>query len=271
MHYGIFYNAQAGSGQAATVAKQLASQLKKHQHTSEYLVATSAKRAIQTVSQAVPALDCLVIIGGDGTLNVGLTGMLQAKHAIPLGVIPMGTVNNFAKRYQIPQDPNEAIDVIVTAANQRQVGIALVNDQQVVVSSLTVGHLATIANDVHQRDKQRWGRLIYLGKLIQHFGKRHLMKIRYQLDQQAPKVRTTRQALLTTTKSIGGLPYKRSVAGKMNLTIVGRWRWRQFELRQVRLLPVDKQTVTTRIDGDVGPKLPINIRYAPDWLTLLIP
>ena len=41
--------------------------------------------------------DYLFCSGGDGTLNETLTGLMQAKHRIPLGYIPCGSVNDFAR------------------------------------------------------------------------------------------------------------------------------------------------------------------------------
>jgi diacylglycerol kinase (ATP) len=54
-------------------------------------------------------IDLALIGGGDGTLNGALPYLLRI--GIPLGVLPLGTANDFATSLGIPAEPNAAIDV----------------------------------------------------------------------------------------------------------------------------------------------------------------
>lgn len=56
--------------------------------------------------------DVLVCIGGDGTLNEVLTGMLRGCVNIPLGYIPSGSTNDFAACHGIPSDMFAAAQAI---------------------------------------------------------------------------------------------------------------------------------------------------------------
>lgn len=56
--------------------------------------------------------DLLVCIGGDGTLNEVLTGMLQGCVNVPLGYIPSGSTNDFAACHGIPSDMCAAAEAI---------------------------------------------------------------------------------------------------------------------------------------------------------------
>lgn len=47
--------------------------------------------------------DLLVCSGGDGTLDEVVTGMLQGNVKVPLGYIPAGTTNDFARSLKIPK------------------------------------------------------------------------------------------------------------------------------------------------------------------------
>jgi diacylglycerol kinase family enzyme len=62
--------------------------------------------AYQTAAQAVTARTAVVAVGGDGTLN----SVAQAAHSLgcPMGVIPQGTFNYFARTHGIPSNPNDA-------------------------------------------------------------------------------------------------------------------------------------------------------------------
>jgi diacylglycerol kinase (ATP) len=53
----------------------------------------------------------VLVIGGDGTVHEAVNGLLSAGRPIPLGVIPAGTGNDFARNAGIPLDPLQAAGV----------------------------------------------------------------------------------------------------------------------------------------------------------------
>jgi diacylglycerol kinase family enzyme len=55
--------------------------------------------------------DAVVAGGGDGTIST-VAGVL-ADSGMPLGVLPLGTLNHFAKDLRIPLKPADALDVIL--------------------------------------------------------------------------------------------------------------------------------------------------------------
>ena len=68
--------------------------------------------------------DALVAGGGDGTVN--LVASAVAGTAVPLGIIPLGTLNPFSKDLGIPANLDEAV-AIVLAGEVRQVDVGEVN------------------------------------------------------------------------------------------------------------------------------------------------
>lgn len=52
--------------------------------------------------------DRIVCIGGDGTLNEVISGVLESGENIPLGYIPLGSTNDFANSIMLPKDPAAA-------------------------------------------------------------------------------------------------------------------------------------------------------------------
>jgi len=123
------------------------------------------------VKEAIEEYDGIVAIGGDGSLNIVGTAFVQAGKAIPLGIIPGGTINNFAKRWHLPMDEEEAMDIII-AGYQRKVGIAACQDRQkAVISSFTFGSFADISNEVRQSEKKKFGLIVYPLKALKQLGK----------------------------------------------------------------------------------------------------
>lgn len=53
----------------------------------------------------------IVCIGGDGTLNETVTGMMQGDIACPLGYIPAGSTNVFADSHSLPEHPIQAAEI----------------------------------------------------------------------------------------------------------------------------------------------------------------
>src|SRR5690606_26649821 len=58
------------------------------------------------VRERAPRLDGVVLGGGDGTLHAALPALLEC--GVPLGVLPLGTANDFAGAIGLPADPGEA-------------------------------------------------------------------------------------------------------------------------------------------------------------------
>ena len=53
----------------------------------------------------------MIACGGDGTLNEVVNGL--DGRDVPLGVVPLGTANDFARQTGIPEDADHAMDVIL--------------------------------------------------------------------------------------------------------------------------------------------------------------
>lgn len=85
--------------------------------------------------------DCVIACGGDGTLNEVVNGL--DGHDVPLGVVPLGTANDFARQTGIPEDADHAMDVILRY-NPVRIDTASMNGRRFVnVSTGGVGAEAT--------------------------------------------------------------------------------------------------------------------------------
>jgi diacylglycerol kinase family enzyme len=80
-------------------------------------------KTVQSVLDTQPA--AIVAGGGDGTVRTVASAV--AGTATPLGVLPLGTLNHFAKDAGIPIDLAKAVEIIA-AGHTRRVDVARVND-----------------------------------------------------------------------------------------------------------------------------------------------
>ena len=53
--------------------------------------------------------DVIVCAGGDGTLSQCLQGIIDSGRKIPIGYIPAGSTNDFARTLGIPKEPMDAV------------------------------------------------------------------------------------------------------------------------------------------------------------------
>lgn len=102
-------------------------------------------------------VDAVIAAGGDGTVNEVLNGL--AGTDTPLGIIPVGTANDFARQAGLPMDPDHAMDVILRRKPRRVDTISLNGRRFLNVSVGGLGAEATAETPVGA--KEQLGALAY--------------------------------------------------------------------------------------------------------------
>jgi diacylglycerol kinase family enzyme len=92
--------------------------------------------------------EAVVAGGGDGTVNA--IASILAGGPTPLGVLPLGTLNHFAKVLQIPMDLDKAVDIIAKR-HVTHVDVGRANDR-VFVNNCSIG---IYPNIVERRERLR--------------------------------------------------------------------------------------------------------------------
>jgi len=94
----------------------------------------------------------IVAMGGDGTVNEVVNGML-GRDAV-LAVIPAGSGNDFVRMLGIPADPLDAIDLL-TGGRERTIDLGRIADDRCFVNGVGIGIDAQVARDVLQMERLR--------------------------------------------------------------------------------------------------------------------
>jgi YegS/Rv2252/BmrU family lipid kinase len=111
-HIAVVLNASSGRGAAVKVADKLNEIFAAAGREARITLAEGGNELRAAVRQAVEAgCTTLVAGGGDGTINTVAAGVVGRK--IPLGILPLGTLNHFAKDLGIPLGLEEAARVIL--------------------------------------------------------------------------------------------------------------------------------------------------------------
>ena len=100
-------------------------------------------------------IDCVVVGGGDGSVNAAAS--VLAGTGVPVGVLPVGTLNHFARDVGMPPDL-EAAAAAIAAATPRAVDVAEVNGRVFVNNSLLGAYPYMVADRERRRELHGLGK-----------------------------------------------------------------------------------------------------------------
>ena len=111
-HIALVLNASSGRGASDKVADRLREIFAAAGKDARITLARGGANLNAAMRREVAeGCETLVAGGGDGTINTGATAVLE--RGIPLGVLPLGTLNHFAMDLGIPLDLDEAAKVVI--------------------------------------------------------------------------------------------------------------------------------------------------------------
>jgi diacylglycerol kinase (ATP) len=138
----LIYNPSASRGRAARLREDILEHFKNRGLPVQMELTERPDHARELARRAVnQGFTRIVVAGGDGTLNEVINGLLPLDGSVQLGVIPIGTCNDFIKSVDIPPDIPGAVDVIA-GGNVKSVDVVRLGDRYFV-------NAAGIGFDVH--------------------------------------------------------------------------------------------------------------------------
>lgn len=102
-------------------------------------------------------LSCVLAAGGDGTVNAVGRAMMETR--LPLGVLPLGTANDFARSVGIPPDLAAAARIIAEG-HLRTIDVGEANGHAF-FNVASVGLAVDLAKSLTTERKRRFGRFSY--------------------------------------------------------------------------------------------------------------
>jgi diacylglycerol kinase (ATP) len=121
----IIHNANAGPT-ARQLYRATLSRLKHLGASTEIVETTRHGEGMAAAADAAQSgrFDAVVAAGGDGTVHDAVEGLVD--HSTPLGIIPMGTGNVFAREIKLPRSPDKLADTLLNGES-RAIPIGQVN------------------------------------------------------------------------------------------------------------------------------------------------
>lgn len=161
-HVVVLINGASGSvaGKDDAVRDELGAAFSLHGITADlqFLPGDQLKAAAEAGRDRVLAgeLDAVIVSGGDGTIRT--IAEVLADSGVPLGVIPGGTFNHFAKDLRIPLRPDEAVAVIA-AGQLHPVDAGEVNDK-IFINNSSIGVYPYLVVDRERRRRHGLPKLL---------------------------------------------------------------------------------------------------------------
>lgn len=109
----FIFNPHAGKGGIGSKLLQLLNYFTVQGYDVTAYPTQAAEDALKKAREEGSMYDLLVCSGGDGTLDEVVTGMLEGNVKVPLGYIPAGTTNDFARSLKIPRTAIKAAHTAV--------------------------------------------------------------------------------------------------------------------------------------------------------------
>lgn len=233
--------------------------------------------------------DLVVLGGGDGTLNTAASGLLDT--GLPLGVLPLGTANDFARTVGIPADPVKAAEVIVTGSPS-PIDLGEVNGH-LFFNVASIGFSAELAADLTEHAKKRWGKLGYAIVAARLLARSQLFSAHLDHDGTSEKIRTMQVSVGNGRHYGGGMTVEESATADDGLLDfysleVDHW-WRLLALlpslrkgthgrwNDVRAFRTTEVTIRTgkprpvNTDGELMTTTPARFRIRPKALRVFTP
>jgi YegS/Rv2252/BmrU family lipid kinase len=121
----VILNPHAGGGKGDHDQKRIEQLLKKSHLTFRLFRSEYPGHAIELAKELVTGgATHLIVAGGDGTLNEVVNGIFLAEqvahHEITLGMIPVGTGNDWTRTFGIPDHYQKAIDIVIKGKTVKQ-------------------------------------------------------------------------------------------------------------------------------------------------------
>ncbi|WP_142829883.1 diacylglycerol kinase [Planococcus soli] len=289
----IIYNPTSGRELFRKHLPEVLEKMEKAGYETSCHATTCEGDAIQAATFAVERkFDLVIAVGGDGTLNEVVSGIAKFENRPKVGLIPMGTTNDFARAVHIPRDITKAVDIILKGESI-PVDIGLMNDDRYFINIAGGGRLTELTYEVPSKLKTVLGQMAYYLKGIEMIPSIRSSRVRIEYDGQVFDD-SAMMFLIGLTNSVGGFeklaPDASINDGKFTLLILKELNMAEFirvaslALRGEHLsdphviyAKASKITVTTEervllnLDGEYGGLLPAVFENLAGHIEMYVP
>ena len=275
----IIYNPTSGKELFKRMLPDVLIKLEKAGYeTSAYATEREGDATLEAERALKQQYDILIVAGGDGTLNEVVNGIAEQPNRPKLGVIPMGTVNDFGRALHLPNDIMGALDVIIEG-HSTKVDIGKMNSRYF-INLAAGGQLTQVSYETPSKLKSIVGSFAYYIKGFEMLPQMKAVDLRIEYDDKVFQGEAL-LFLLGLTNSMAGFEklvpdaklddgyYTLIIVEKANLAELGHimtlasrgehTKHTKLIYEKAKSINISSYTeMQLNVDGEYGGKLPAN-------------
>ena len=235
--------------------------------------------------------DHILVSGGDGTVDLIVNTMKNLDVDIPIGILPSGTANDFAKAVNLSFDPKVCIERIIKS-KPKKIDIGKVNHKYF-INVASAGMFTDVSQKINPDFKNSMGKVSYYIKGIEEA--LYMRKFNIEVTSEEMNYNGDMYLMLIFNGKTAGninLAYKAEVDdGLLDVIIVKKillpnmlplfisilkgehlegYNKEEILFFRTKKLTINcRDNLTTDIDGEKGPDFPLEIECIKDGIELL--
>lgn len=233
--------------------------------------------------------DMIIAAGGDGTLYEVINGLANKSKRPPLGILPVGTTNDFARATGIPKHWEYACDLII-GQYTRPIDVGRVNERYF-INIAGGGSLTELTYDVPSKLKTMIGQLAYYMKGLEKIVRIRPTELRFEADGMDEIHDEFMLFLICNSNSVGGFerlaPDSKLDDGLLDVLLIRKCNLAEFirlatlalrgehlndphvmHFRTNRIKVTTPDYVQLNLDGEYGGVLPGTFSVLPRHLNI---
>lgn len=239
--------------------------------------------------------DCyaLIVAGGDGTINKVVNIMMKESINIPLGIIPAGTSNDFARHIGMTGSFEECLNKILKG-NIQKVDVGLVNEEYY-INVLSAGVFASSSYKTDKRLKDTFGHASYFLTAAKQPFTYKPFTLKIEIEDKIVIEEKTAVFIIFNGSSVGRIDkFSKGSSiqdGKLDLfllracklpdliKLIGKIEDKEYldddnivyvKAEKFKITLIEGDCDRPDIDGDIGPDFPLDVRCIKDALKIFM-
>ena len=234
----------------------------------------------------------IVVAGGDGTVNRVVNVIMKNNINVPLGIIPAGTSNDFARHLKMPNNFSECIEKIL-AGNIQSVDVGKANDKYF-VNICSAGLFTNAPQKTDAKLKNVIGKLSYFVTGAKQAFSFRPFSVRIETETQSI-IEPITLFLIFNGSGVGGFDLTESKAsiqdGKFDIVIIKKCKFSEASLlagkilsrtyledknviylkeKSIKIYKVKGKCDNPDVDGESGLKFPLEVTCCKKALKMFL-
>ena len=284
----LIYNPFSGGGKILRVLDEIFEVYQEHGYIVD-VVRLTYKCDQNIILNEIDEYSHILISGGDGTINQILNVLKNAEKDIPIAILPLGTSNDFARHLKISPNIRETCKKIIEG-DIKEIDLGKINDRYF-INIASYGLFTNVSQGTDIGIKKLLGRYSYFITGIKELKNLKYLDIEIEVDDEIRKEKVLGVFILNGT-SAGHLNLGRNasvddgyldviilkpknivealdIAAKLLSDFVDVKKVPGVTYLQIKKISIKGEGPETDLDGEKGPKLPIEVSCIERGLKLL--